>query len=190
MKLSELIEIIGNIKNSYQPIVKDEYTIQRMKRDEEYDTYYNLYLITNTNTEQKAEIKIDYNFHYGLQIDRGVEKERARLTRIGLINDLKDNEEEDAEPQKLMQEAKELLLKKSVAPKDNVNHPSHYNQGKIECIEAIESATIGKSGIEAVCVANVIKYLWRYEEKGGRESVEKAMWYLQKLLEKLEVKND
>lgn len=67
--------------------------------------------------------------------------------------------------------------------KDNVNHPSHYTQGKVECIDALESATIGKSGIEAVCVANVIKYLWRYEDKGGLESILKAKWYLDKLIE-------
>lgn len=48
---------------------------------------------------------------------------------------------------------------------DVVNHPSHYTKGRIECIDAIDSATVGKTGIEAVAVANVIKYLWRYEEK-------------------------
>lgn len=69
---------------------------------------------------------------------------------------------------------------------DVVNHPSHYTKGRIECIDAIESATTGKSGIEAVCVANVIKYLWRYEEKGGLESVRKAQWYLNKLISELE----
>ena len=68
------------------------------------------------------------------------------------------------------------------ALKDNVNHPSHYTQGKVECIDALESATIGKSGIEAVCVANVIKYLWRYEEKNGLEDVKKAQFYLNRLL--------
>ena len=68
------------------------------------------------------------------------------------------------------------------AAKDNVNHPSHYTQGKVECIDALESATIGKSGIEAVCVANVIKYLWRYEEKNGVEDVKKAQFYLNRLL--------
>lgn len=68
---------------------------------------------------------------------------------------------------------------------NNVNQPPHYTQGKVECIDAIESATVGKSGIEAVCVGNVIKYLWRYEQKGGKESVEKAKWYLEKLLEKM-----
>lgn len=69
---------------------------------------------------------------------------------------------------------------------DVVNHPSHYTKGSIECIDAIDSATTGKSGIKAVCVANVIKYLWRYEEKNGLEDVKKAQWYLNKLISELE----
>lgn len=66
---------------------------------------------------------------------------------------------------------------------DVVNHPSHYTNGKVECIDAIESATVGKTGLEAVCVANVIKYLWRYEDKNGLEDIKKAQWYLNKLIE-------
>ncbi len=68
---------------------------------------------------------------------------------------------------------------------DMVNHPSHYTQGSIECIDAIKAATVGKTGIEAVCVANVIKYLWRYEEKNGPEDVKKARWYLERLINEL-----
>lgn len=71
---------------------------------------------------------------------------------------------------------------------DVVNHPSHYTKGRIECIDAIDSATVGKSGIEAVCVANLIKYLWRYEEKNGLEDVKKAKWYINKLISELESK--
>lgn len=71
---------------------------------------------------------------------------------------------------------------------DVVNHPSHYTKGNIECIDAIESATVGKTGIEAVAVANVIKYLWRYEEKNGLEDVKKDKWYLNKLISELESK--
>lgn len=70
---------------------------------------------------------------------------------------------------------------------DNVNHPKHYTQGGIECIDAITAATVGKTGIEAVCVANVVKYLWRYEEKNGLEDVKKARWYLERLINELEV---
>jgi hypothetical protein len=68
---------------------------------------------------------------------------------------------------------------------DNVNHPSHYCQGGIECIDALKAATVGKTGIEAVCVANVIKYLWRYEEKNGLEDVNKAQWYINRLIQEL-----
>ncbi|HFW5086692.1 TPA: DUF3310 domain-containing protein [Salmonella enterica subsp. enterica serovar Javiana] len=66
---------------------------------------------------------------------------------------------------------------------DNVNHPDHYTRGGIECIDAITAATVGKTGIEAICVANIIKYLWRYELKNGVEDIKKARWYLNKLLE-------
>lgn len=65
--------------------------------------------------------------------------------------------------------------------KDNIN-PNHYKQGKIECIDALEAATVNKTGIEAICTANIIKYLWRYEAKNGLEDVKKAQWYLNKLI--------
>lgn len=69
---------------------------------------------------------------------------------------------------------------------DMVNHPKHYNQGGIECIDALKAATVGKRGIEAVCVANIIKYCWRYEEKNGIEDVRKAKFYIERLLMELE----
>ena len=64
---------------------------------------------------------------------------------------------------------------------DNVNRPAHY-QGKVECIDAIESAVEGLEGIEAVCTANVIKYVYRWKKKNGLEDLHKASWYLNKLI--------
>lgn len=69
---------------------------------------------------------------------------------------------------------------------DMVNHPSHYTQGGIECIDALEAATINLKGIEAVCTANAIKYLWRWKEKGGVEDLEKSKWYIDRLIKKME----
>jgi hypothetical protein len=69
---------------------------------------------------------------------------------------------------------------------DNVNHPRHYTKGKIECIDALESATADLNGIEAVCTANAIKYLWRWKQKDGIESLQKAVWYINKLIQILE----
>lgn len=73
---------------------------------------------------------------------------------------------------------------------DNVNHPSHYTQGGVECIDAITAATVNKTGIEAVCTANVIKYLWRYEAKNGLEDVKKAQWYLNRLIAEMEKQDE
>lgn len=94
----------------------------------------------------------------------------------------------DDNPQSLNEQYAEIEEVRK-ALRDNVNHPSHYTQGKVECLDALESATIGKSGIEAVCVANIIKYLWRYEEKNGIEDIKKAQFYLNRLIATLENNN-
>ena len=65
---------------------------------------------------------------------------------------------------------------------DNVNHPSHYETGKYECIDVM----LETQGIEAVknfCICNAFKYLYRHENKNGVEDVRKAKWYLDKYLE-------
>ena len=74
------------------------------------------------------------------------------------------------------------------AMNDNINHPKHYCKGGIEGIEAIKAAVSNLSGFEAVCVANIIKYMWRYKEKNGLEDVMKAAKYLEWLQE--EVKHE
>lgn len=69
---------------------------------------------------------------------------------------------------------------------DNVNHPAHYTSGSIECIDAIKAATEGLDGIKAVCAGNAIKYVWRFNRKGGVEDIAKAIWYLQRLITEIE----
>ena len=65
---------------------------------------------------------------------------------------------------------------------DNVNHPSHYTDGSIECIEAIE-AQLSKEEYRGYLKGNIAKYLWREKHKGGVESLKKAEWYLKRLIE-------
>lgn len=76
----------------------------------------------------------------------------------------------------------EIADAEAAPPDDKVNHPSHYTAGKVECIDALEAATTGLTGIEAVCTANAIKYLWRWKFKGGQEDLRKARWYINRLL--------
>jgi hypothetical protein len=64
-------------------------------------------------------------------------------------------------------------------------NPAYYKNGKVECIDAIEAATINKRGLEAYCTGNIIKYLWRCEEKNGLEDIAKAKWYLDKLYDQM-----
>ena len=63
---------------------------------------------------------------------------------------------------------------------DMVNSPPHYNDGDIECIDAIE-ASMTKQAFRGYLKGNMLKYIWRYENKGGKEDLDKADWYLTKL---------
>lgn len=65
---------------------------------------------------------------------------------------------------------------------DMVNHPPHYTGAKIECIDALQEATKHLNGIEAVCTANAIKYLWRWKKKNGKEDLKKAVWYIEHMI--------
>ena len=62
---------------------------------------------------------------------------------------------------------------------DNVEYPAHYNQGNIECIDAMVSA-FGKDKVQTYCHINAFKYLWRKDFKNGTEDIKKAIWYLKK----------
>lgn len=60
--------------------------------------------------------------------------------------------------------------------------PQHYQQGGIECIDAIRAA-LGPAGFAAYCHGNILKYTWRYRHKNGLEDLKKAQVYLGWLIE-------
>lgn len=61
---------------------------------------------------------------------------------------------------------------------DPVQRPDHYNQGGIECIDAMRAA-FGDAAVETFCQLNAFKYNWRAHEKGDSEQdLKKALWYL------------
>jgi hypothetical protein len=64
---------------------------------------------------------------------------------------------------------------------DPVNHPSHYTSGAIECIDAIESALTPEE-FRGFCKGNAMKYIWRERLKGGGQDIEKAKFYLRRLV--------
>ena len=75
-----------------------------------------------------------------------------------------------------------------VIQEDAVNHPSHYTDGGIECIEAIESALTNEE-YRGYLKGNIQKYVWRERHKGGTESLKKARWYLDRLIQLDEAQN-
>lgn len=79
---------------------------------------------------------------------------------------------------------KELDAKHSKRPeRDNVNHPSHYKRGGVECINALQSVLTDEQ-FEGFLHGNVFKYVFRANFKGRkREDLEKASWYLDRLID-------
>lgn len=63
---------------------------------------------------------------------------------------------------------------------DAINHPAHYNQGKIEVIEFIEDKKLGFH------LGNAVKYISRAGKKDPAKEIEdlkKAVWYLERHIE-------
>ena len=71
----------------------------------------------------------------------------------------------DTDRQQLQRKAREAVV-----------HPAHYNKGKIEVIDFIEDQKLGFNA------GNVIKYVCRYDLKGGLEDLRKARFYLDRLI--------
>jgi hypothetical protein len=64
---------------------------------------------------------------------------------------------------------------------EKVNHPAHYNSGKIEVIDAIHDW-----GLD-FCLGNVVKYVARHNHKeNSLEDLKKAKWYLEYFIAGLE----
>ena len=74
---------------------------------------------------------------------------------------------------------------------DNVNHPKHYkSESGLETIDVIEAFTSDLKGVQATDTGNVIKYICRWKKKNGLQDLKKAMWYLQHLIDHVELASE
>ena len=75
-------------------------------------------------------------------------------------------------------------LEVKIEKEDVINHPKHYTQGEIECIDAIKyiNNKLHMEGYEGYCLGNFIKYIWRCNFKNGWEDIDKSIFYLNELL--------
>jgi hypothetical protein len=69
---------------------------------------------------------------------------------------------------------------------DTISKPAHYNQGKIETIDTIKDS-LKYNGFLNYIEGNVLKYVLRWKFKNGVEDLKKARWYLDKLIQEIEV---
>ena len=115
--------------------------------------------------------------------------DRGNASVIKHSIDIIDAEKHNTDPTRSYFDNRIAELKEKYQSKpienDPVNHPSHYTQGGIECIEAIEAACTGLTGDEAYYVGQVIKYIWRWKHKNGLQDLKKAQWYLNRLIDKV-----
>lgn len=90
------------------------------------------------------------------------------------------------EEEESVQDGSAILNPDSAVPgNDPVNNPFHYqsfHKDGIDCITAMRHA-FGDDVVAAFCKCNAMKYIWRESSKGGNESIQKAIWYLNKYLE-------
>ena len=64
---------------------------------------------------------------------------------------------------------------------ETVNHPKHYTECSIECIDAMYIA-YGWVAVFDFCKCNAFKYLWRFKNKNGLEDLKKSRWYVNKAM--------
>lgn len=70
----------------------------------------------------------------------------------------------------------------TVLTDEKINHPSHYNQGKIEVIDFIEDQQLNFSR------GSAIKYIARAGKKPTENEVDdlkKALWYIEREIERI-----
>lgn len=110
-------------------------------------------------------------------------KERLEESKM---NEIIGKQEIENENKNIRYEISDKLLKELKTPTSyNVNHPSHYETGKFECIEVMQEV-FGINAVLNFCKCNAFKYIYRMDRKNGTEDVKKAIWYLNKYVELIE----
>jgi hypothetical protein len=86
----------------------------------------------------------------------------------------------------------DCILELHVCPKpnmnfeDEINKPNHYHKNEIDVNGYLEKHFPKEANVtvaEGFYIGNIIKYVSRHKEKGGMRDLEKAKYYIDKLME-------
>ena len=100
-------------------------------------------------------------------------------------DEIRKNYKTDAEEIKAAQQQAHKREQDYNKQYNNVHSPAHYNQGQIECIDAIE-AMLSVEEYIGYLRGNSMKYRWRFRYKNGFEDLNKAQWYEKRLVKFME----
>ena len=84
-----------------------------------------------------------------------------------------------------------MEYKRIIEEYDPVQKPEHYSTGEVECIDAMEAMV---SKVESIsphvlyCWQAAFKYIWRWHKKNGIQDIDKCIWYLERMKDKLDIK--
>jgi hypothetical protein len=135
-----------------------------------------------TDAQIKDELKIgtntlnDFKKNHGL---RGTRGQHLRKKNVPTPDQVEAAIENVIETVNSIPGVKEVVVSLG---EDIINSPSHYTDGGIETIDYIEAKLTGPQ-FEGYLAGNVIKYISRYQRKHGKQDLEKAQWYLNRLID-------
>ena len=140
----------------------------------------------NEQNESGTETRSDGVY----SLDGGWSKARGFSEAENPLNGIRLSEFKNEEVNKKMEECTDGFCPMPTATTvdhnlhffDPVEKPVHYAAGSVECIDAIE-AQMTPEEFRGYLKGNVAKYMWRERKKGGKESLKKARWYLNKLID-------
>ena len=140
----------------------------------------------NEQNESGTETRSDGIY----SLDGGWNKARGFSEAENPLNGIRLSEFKNEEVNKKMEECTDGFCPMPTATTvdnnlhffDPVEKPIHYAASSVECIDAIE-AQMTPEEFRGYLKGNVVKYLWRERKKGGKESLKKAKWYLNKLID-------
>lgn len=110
----------------------------------------------------------------------------AKAFLLGRQNKKKPNDDDILKDNSFIGKETTYKILNKQSDSDNIN-PQHYKSSSgLETIEVIDAFTEDLTGSEAVCTANILKYVCRWKKKNGVEDLKKARWYINHLISILE----
>jgi hypothetical protein len=153
-----------------------------MEKLKDYIT--NIANIVDNNTKQNGDV--DLTITDVIAVNHLLEEAKKEITELEKVNNYNEVAKgfSESKDKKILGKTSHSDASKLV--KDLVNHPSHYQGNKLECIDVMLD-TFGEDGVLYFCKLNAFKYLYRANKKNGIEDMKKAMWYINKYIEFISV---